>query len=306
MKTNVACGVPPVSGAWIHKDEKPWTRQSLSPSRASPSGPLLALPRRAARRTAPSRPGPLACRQAARPRLGPGLPAGPDRSRAEPGPRREPLADSGPTTELDHPVVVGYDGSGSSLHALAYAAGMARRLGRPLLLAYITSPSIFCEPLSGQVIVPVRDSAETHRWLLAELDEVCDREGLDVRIVTRQGSPARELAAAADEFGADALVIGAPASVWHHVAGGARLAGPARALPGHRGALDRGTCAAVCTAGTSPAAWAAIASSTTTDRPCRAQCRAVLSPSAPAPAAATSTFTAWSLRNRNRLTGRPW
>ena len=121
--------------------------------------------------------------------------------------------------ELDHPVVVGYDGSRSSRHALAYAAGMARRLGRPLLLAYITSPSIFCEPLSGQVIAPIRDSDETHRWLLAELDEVCDREGLDVRIVTRQGSPARELAAAADEFGADALVIGAPARIWHQVAG---------------------------------------------------------------------------------------
>jgi nucleotide-binding universal stress UspA family protein len=124
-----------------------------------------------------------------------------------------------PAMELDHPVVVGYDGSGSSRHALAYAAGMARRLGRPLLLAYITSPSIFCEPLSGQVIAPIRDSDETHRWLLAELDEVCDREGLDVRIVTRQGSPARELAAAADEFGADALVIGAPARIWHQVAG---------------------------------------------------------------------------------------
>jgi nucleotide-binding universal stress UspA family protein len=140
-------------------------------------------------------------------------------------PNRRPLgvpspSDSpGPAIELEHPVVVGYDGSGSSRHALAYAAGMARRLGRPLLLAYITSPSIFCEPLSGQVIAPIRDSDETHRWLLAELDEVCDREGLDVRIVTRQGSPARELAAAADEFGADALVIGAPARIWHQVAG---------------------------------------------------------------------------------------
>jgi len=140
-------------------------------------------------------------------------------------PHRRPLGvpspsdGPGPAIELEHPVVVGYDGSGSSRHALAYAAGMARRLGRPLLLAYITSPSIFCEPLSGQVIAPVRDSDETHRWLLAELDEVCDREGLDVRIVTRQGSPARELAAAADEFGADALVIGAPARIWHQVAG---------------------------------------------------------------------------------------
>jgi nucleotide-binding universal stress UspA family protein len=147
------------------------------------------------------------------------LPGGPGHRAAEAEPRWEPQADSGLTTDLAHPVVVGYDGSGSSRHALAYGAGMARRLGRPLLLAYITSPSIFCEPLSGQVIAPVRDSDETHRWLLAELDEVCDREGLDVRIVTRQGSPARELAAAADEFSADALVIGAPARVWHHVAG---------------------------------------------------------------------------------------
>ena len=125
----------------------------------------------------------------------------------------------GPAIELEHPVVVGYDGSGSSRHALAYAAGMARRLGRPLLLAYVTSPSIFCEPLSGQVIAPIRDSDETHRWLLAELDEVCDRTGLDVCIVTRQGSPARELAAAADEFHADALVIGAPGRLWHQLAG---------------------------------------------------------------------------------------
>src|SRR5580693_1039409 len=84
-----------------------------------------------------------------------------------------PSDSPGPAIELEHPVVVGYDGSGSSRHALAYAAGMARRLGRPLLLAYITSPSIFCEPLSGQVIAPIRDSDETHRWLLAELDEVC-------------------------------------------------------------------------------------------------------------------------------------
>ena len=129
------------------------------------------------------------------------------------------LAAKQPLTEADHPVVVGYDGSAPSRNALAYAAGMARRLGRTLLVAYITSPAVFCEPLTGQVIAPPRDTSETHRWLLAELDEVCDRTGLDVCIVTRQGSPARELAAAADEFHADALVIGAPAGLWHHLAG---------------------------------------------------------------------------------------
>jgi nucleotide-binding universal stress UspA family protein len=123
------------------------------------------------------------------------------------------------TQDSDHPVVVGYDGSESSRHALAYAAGMARRLGRSLLVAYVSMPGVFCEPLTGQVIAPSRDSHETQRWLLTELDEICDRTGLDVRILTRQGSPARELAAVADEFTADALVIGAPGHVWHHVAG---------------------------------------------------------------------------------------
>ncbi len=144
-----------------------------------------------------------------------GQPAGPGR----PGRRRDPAPLPIPSGDLDHPVVVGYDGSQSSRHALAYAAGMARRLGRPLLVTYICSPGVYCEPLTGQVIGAGRDAEEMQRWLLRELDEVCDRVGLDVRVLTRRGTPARELAAAAREFSADALVIGAPERVWHHVAG---------------------------------------------------------------------------------------
>src|ERR1700734_90404 len=64
-----------------------------------------------------------------------------------------------------------------------------------------------------------RDDAELARWLLAELDQVCDRAGLAVSVLTRRGNPARELAAAADEAGADALVVGAPRHRWHQVAG---------------------------------------------------------------------------------------
>jgi nucleotide-binding universal stress UspA family protein len=141
---------------------------------------------------------------------------------AEPGRRdRREAALSRPTPsgDLDHPVVAGYDGSPSSRHALAYAAGMARRLGRPLLVAYVCSPGVYCEPLTGQVVGANRDAEEMERWLVRELDEVCDRAGLDVRVLTRRGSPARELAAAAQEFSADALVIGAPRHLWHQVAG---------------------------------------------------------------------------------------
>jgi nucleotide-binding universal stress UspA family protein len=135
-------------------------------------------------------------------------------------PRNEvPAAEKAEAARLDHPVVVGFDGSPSSRNALAYAAGLSRRLSRPLLVVHVSPPGIYCEPLTGQIIGTPRDRGEMERWLLAELDEVCDRGDIEVRVVTRRGSPARELAAAADEYSADALVIGAPGHRWHHVAG---------------------------------------------------------------------------------------
>jgi nucleotide-binding universal stress UspA family protein len=120
---------------------------------------------------------------------------------------------------LQHPVIAGYDGSASSRNALAYAAGLSRRLGRPLLVVYVCSSGVYCEPLTGQVVGIPRDAEALERWLLAELDQVTGQTEVDVHVRTRRGSPARELAAAAEQFSADALVIGAPRHVWHRVAG---------------------------------------------------------------------------------------
>ncbi len=120
---------------------------------------------------------------------------------------------------LEHPVVVGYDGSESSRHALAYGAGMARRLNRALLIVHVCPAGVYCEPLTGQVVGVQRDREELERWLVAEFDQIADRTGLKVSVLARRGNPARELAATADEQGADALVIGAPTRLWHHVAG---------------------------------------------------------------------------------------
>jgi len=120
---------------------------------------------------------------------------------------------------LQHPVIAGYDGSASSRNALAYAAGVSRRLGRPLLVVYVCSSGVYCEPLTGQVVGAVRDTEALERWLLSELDQVTGQAEVDVHVRTRRGNPARELAAAAEEFNADALVIGAPRHFWHRVAG---------------------------------------------------------------------------------------
>ncbi len=141
------------------------------------------------------------------------------RQREQPRPEEMRSPQQPLSVALVHPVIAGYDGSASARNALAYAAGLARRLSRPLLVVYVTSPGVYCEPLTGQVVGLARDTDSLERWLLTELDQVTDPGELEVHVRTRRGSPARELATAAAEFSADALVIGAPRHFWHRVAG---------------------------------------------------------------------------------------
>jgi nucleotide-binding universal stress UspA family protein len=118
-----------------------------------------------------------------------------------------------------HPVIVGYNGSASARNAIAYAAGMAKRQGRPLLVLYALAPGLYCGPLAGHVVGLPDNIRALERWLLAELNELTDPAGLDVYVRTRLGHPAWELAAVAAELSADALVIGAPARFWHRATG---------------------------------------------------------------------------------------
>ncbi len=168
--------------------------------------------------TGPGQPGPAQPDRAGRPSRTPPpeVAAGAGADVPGPAPAGQPCASA---LRLEHPVIAGYDGSASSRNALAYAAGVSRRLGRPLLVVYVCSSGVYCEPLTGQVVGVPRDVEALERWLLAELDQVTGDAEVEVHVRTRRGSPARELAAAAEEFSADALVIGAPKHIWHRVAG---------------------------------------------------------------------------------------
>jgi nucleotide-binding universal stress UspA family protein len=123
-------------------------------------------------------------------------------------------------------VLAGYDGSEPSCHALAYAAGMARRLDRNLVVLYCTQTRLppvggfpFL-PLTAAACLPDTEAEGDHLgWLKAELKEAADLDGLRVRIIERDGDPARELACAAAEYNTDAIVIGAPRRFVHRFAG---------------------------------------------------------------------------------------
>lgn len=125
---------------------------------------------------------------------------------SRPEPRIRPAGTA--ASEQRHPVLAGYDGSNASRHALAYAAGMARRLDRWLLVVHVWRGGGFAYvPLTARM-----------RWLRTELADA-DLTGLDIEMIVRCGDPARELHRVTAERNADAIVIGAPERFWHRFAG---------------------------------------------------------------------------------------
>jgi nucleotide-binding universal stress UspA family protein len=108
-----------------------------------------------------------------------------------------------PAGRCRHPILAGYGGSLPSRRALAYAAGLARRADRWLLIVRTWR-------LGSLVPAPLTRDAQTERvrQLRADLAET-DLTRLDVEIIVRLGDPAAELLKMAADRRADAIVIGA-------------------------------------------------------------------------------------------------
>jgi nucleotide-binding universal stress UspA family protein len=135
----------------------------------------------------------------------------------EPIPAARPY-DSATSDGITRPILVGYDGSAPSRHALAYAAGMARRMNRPLMLAHVR-PTPPCYAFEYGWPLLAEDPAKVLDWLHTELVATIDPAGLAVQFVERIGDAARQLAALAGETRADAIVLGAPRRWLHRITG---------------------------------------------------------------------------------------
>jgi nucleotide-binding universal stress UspA family protein len=117
-------------------------------------------------------------------------------------------------------ILVGVDGSPTSLRAAAYAAGLARRQRSRLVAVFVAEPA---PPMSGWVPnaeVVARDAAaEVDAELRAELGPASERLGLQVEYRTVRGDPVVELSRVADQLPADAVLVGASEQAGHRVIG---------------------------------------------------------------------------------------
>ncbi|HWG15372.1 MAG TPA: universal stress protein [Streptosporangiaceae bacterium] len=121
-------------------------------------------------------------------------------------------------------IVVGVDGSETSLRALAYAAGLARRQCTQLVAVYVRQPLRTPVALSGWVdagIVAAEAQAqkdmEDEVWTQIASDVAA--WGCGARVVIRNGSPLAELRKVAEQANAEMIIVGASAGLRHRLFG---------------------------------------------------------------------------------------
>ncbi|HEY3873594.1 MAG TPA: universal stress protein [Actinocrinis sp.] len=118
-------------------------------------------------------------------------------------------------------IVVGIDGSDSSMRAAAYAAGLARRQRSKLALVYIQPSGAISAPGAGAAVVDLgRDIAEDLQRQIVEATERLDEhERPSWEFISEPGDPYNGLMKVADRLKADAVVIGASQKAGHRILG---------------------------------------------------------------------------------------
>lgn len=128
------------------------------------------------------------------------------------------LGTDGPRT-----ILVGVDGSETSLRAAAYAAGLARRQHTRLVAVYARGHPGGLLTLADHTGLATRAELETQDRIEAQLRTELGRQagiwGVDARLEVRQGDPLGVLTEMAEQERADAVIVGSSRSVGHRIAG---------------------------------------------------------------------------------------
>lgn len=128
-----------------------------------------------------------------------------------PGPEFE-LGTDGPSL-----ILVGVDGSRTSLRAAAYAAGIARRQHCRLLAIFVSRAPLTTVPAAVQAMTEA--SFQEAEGLERQMRERAAEIGLDLEFRSVFGDPWTELNRAAEEARADAVIVGASEHAGHRIIG---------------------------------------------------------------------------------------
>jgi nucleotide-binding universal stress UspA family protein len=116
-------------------------------------------------------------------------------------------------------ILVGVDGTDTSLRAGAYAVGMARRQGSRIIALYVAPTGGMAAGMAATAGALMQTYDSIAKELRAQIDEACARLGVPVTFVQRRGNPYLELVRVAEELRVDAIVVGASMQSGHRLVG---------------------------------------------------------------------------------------
>ena len=102
------------------------------------------------------------------------------------------------------------DGSQTSLHAAAYAAGVARRQGARLVAVWVRPQIAIADTFAETVPTIAQERGDREAEVRATVKRAADHFGIPATsLLVREGNPFEQLTAVAEEVHADAIVVGA-------------------------------------------------------------------------------------------------